>query len=128
MRKGKWAILGGVLVAVSFTGCAASGVGVGPNIDHTVVYTVTSDAPMAGMITYSVGKVAQEQATDAALPWSKTLTMGGAVPFDRPTMILLAQSGKGATSISCEITLDGAVVAKQTSTGPYATVTCNELK
>ena len=96
---------------------------------HTAVYKVTSKGgKVAGNVTYMTitgGKVGQEQATNAKLPWTKKVKLAGTGAFDYNGLTLVAQAGAGAKSISCQILVDGKSVAKQKSTGEYAVVTCN---
>jgi len=95
----------------------------------TVVYEVTAEgSATAGTISYTTvddGSVGQEQATDAALPFTKEIALKGAGAFSYGSYTIVAQAAAGSTSISCKITVDGEVVAEQTSTGEYAVVTCN---
>ncbi|QDZ16424.1 MmpS family transport accessory protein [Humibacter ginsenosidimutans] len=93
-----------------------------------VEYKVTSDATTASSITYFTinnGQSGQEQATDAALPWSKQLTLKQNGVFDFSNMSLTAMAAQGATTISCTITVNGVVKSTQTSTGSFAVVSCN---
>lgn len=84
---------------------------------HTVVLEVSG--PATADITYGIG-ADQSQETDATVPWRKELTSDNAVLIT----VLLAQS-KGTGPINCKITVDGAVVKQNTSTGEFAIVTCS---
>ena len=93
---------------------------------RTVVYSVTSDGSATGSSTYASftgGGMHQAQDTNAALPWSKILTLSGEMNI----MSLVAQASSGASdqSISCSISRGGRVIATNTSTGGYAVVTCS---
>lgn len=93
-----------------------------------VVYKVTSDAATAGSISYFTinnGQSGQEQATDAALPWTKQLTLKQNGLLDFNSMSLTAQAAQGATKITCTITVNGVVKSTQTSTGSFSVVTCS---
>jgi hypothetical protein len=95
---------------------------------RTVVYEVTSDAGTAGNVTYLTfnnGGSGQEQATEAPLPFSKTIDLEDDGMFESSIFSLTAQASADATTISCKITADGKVVAEQTSTGQYAVVSCS---
>lgn len=95
---------------------------------RTVTYEVTSDAVTATSVTFTTmddGEMGQEQATEATLPLTKEVQIGKAGAFSLDSFGVSAQAGPDATTISCKITVDGEVVAEQTSTGPYAMVMCN---
>lgn len=93
----------------------------------TVIYKVegTGSANSISWLTINNGQSSQEQATNAALPWTKTIT----VPQDEwanfSSFTLTAQNGQSSGPIHATITVDGKVVADQTSTGQYAVVTAN---
>ncbi len=94
----------------------------------TVVYEVTSDAPTAGNVTYltaSSSGTGQEQVTDAPLPFTETIEVPLEGGFDYQAFSLVAQTAQGGTTISCKITVDGEVVAEQTSTGEFSVVSCS---
>ncbi|MBO0982317.1 MmpS family transport accessory protein [Rathayibacter sp. SD072] len=91
-------------------------------------YEVTSDAATAGNITYLTyanGQSGQESATEAAVPFTKEIDVEANGAFDFSSFSLVAQASQDSTTISCKITYDGAVLAEQTSTGPFAVVSCN---
>ena len=93
-----------------------------------VAYSVTSDAQTAQSITYSTltgGKVGTEQATGAAVPFSKELDLQRGGAFDIQSFSLAAQAAQTASTISCTITVNGKQVSTQTSTGAFAVVTCS---
>lgn len=93
-----------------------------------VLYEVESDAATAGSISYATlddGNFGQEQANGAELPWSNEVEISEPGEFDFNSFTLTAQSAEGATEITCRITIDGEVVAEQTSTGDFAVVTCS---
>lgn len=140
MRKPLVALALATVLTSALAGCSSSGGG--PAIDkstpgtpspsasmgHQAVYAVTSEgAATANNISYfsiANGQSGQEQANGAALPWSKTVDLGSG-PFNFSSLSLTAQAAQGATSISCTITIDGKVKAQQTSTGPFAVVSCS---
>ncbi|WP_104126625.1 MmpS family transport accessory protein [Cryobacterium sp. Y57] len=144
MKKITFALVTGILLS-SFvlTGCssAAPGVddGAAPAADvatseaatatnNTVTYEVTSDAATAGNISYLTfndGSSGQEQATEAPLPFTNEVTLEDGGLFSSSIFSLVAQASAEATTISCKITVNGEVIADQTSSGAYAVVTCS---
>ncbi len=93
----------------------------------SLVYEVTGESTDS-LITYATfndGKAGTEQQSDQALPFTKTIPVkkGGVLSFSAYTL-----SGSNGTtskgSVSCKITLDGAVIAEQASSGPHAIVSC----
>ena len=128
------AIIIGIIVSiVSVAGVASS---ISDSIDESeaaadapisLVYEVTSDAPTAGNVTYSSFGTASDgvqQATDAPLPWSVTEEVRTGGDFEFNSYSLTAQASDVATTITCRITLDGAVISENTSTGAYAIASC----
>ncbi|HEY4455088.1 MAG TPA: MmpS family transport accessory protein [Pseudonocardiaceae bacterium] len=90
----------------------------------TIVYTVTGGH--AGDITYiSPGESVQEsQLTDrTALPWSKTWTLDPS-GYEQFSLTIEAQNAGGGT-IGCSITVNGKVIAQNSSSGEYSVVTCS---
>jgi len=80
-------------------------------------YTVTSDGGIS-VISYAT---VQGQAQDTAVTgttWTK------AIPQDVQSAVVVAQNAGGGT-ISCTISEDGKEVARQSSNGQYAVVTCS---
>ncbi|MGW5219926.1 MmpS family transport accessory protein [Nocardia sp. NPDC004085] len=103
--------------------------GIGTEIEKDITkevamtYEVTSDGPRAANISYSSsgdsGNI--EQANQQPLPWTKDVTVTGFIK----TVSVTAQAGEGATTITCKIREGDKTIAEQTSTGPYAVVTCS---
>jgi hypothetical protein len=63
-------------------------------------------------------------ATGQKLPFSKTVTeKQGLIPVYSVT----GTNGLTGSDISCKITVDGKVVAEQTSTGQFASVDCTAM-
>ena len=84
-------------------------------------YSVTGESGGAS-ITYSADtnfSIAQE--TDAALPWSKDLTIHRG---DFRVLSIIAQKG-GDGDITCSISVAGRVVNTITSSGAYAIASCS---
>lgn len=89
----------------------------------TIVYTITGRrSSMIDYVNPGPG-FQQSQITDqTTLPWSKTFT---AAPGSYTSMLLsLTAQNAGTGSISCSISIDGKVVASNTSSGQYAIVEC----
>jgi hypothetical protein len=97
-----------------------------------VVYSVESDAPTVS-VTYTTlngGNIGQEQTNNAPPPFAKTMqvensflksfTMTASIDF-----ALDLTTTPPNYKITCRITVDGKVVAEQTSTGHAAIVTCS---
>ncbi|WP_162239369.1 MmpS family transport accessory protein [Plantibacter sp. Leaf314] len=94
----------------------------------SVVYEVNGTATDASIVysTYTAGTNGTEQATGQALPFIKELTVTAGSDTDFTAFSLIATNGAEDTgSVSCKITVDGDVVAEQTSTGAYASVSCS---
>lgn len=84
-----------------------------------VVYEITGSE---GVNSITYGKGGQtSQNTDAELPWSKKAQASDGVEF----YSLSAQNGQSGGDITCKITVDGKVLAENTSNGQYAVVSCN---
>ncbi|QIS22221.1 MmpS family transport accessory protein [Nocardia terpenica] len=87
-------------------------------IGKTIVYEVISDSPTLNDVTYFDANSAEQQETDVAAPWSKTVV-------NNSTYVI---AGIGAQtngqSVTCRITVDGKVVDTKTATGQYAVVNC----
>lgn len=84
------------------------------------VLTVTGASP-ATQVTINVG-AQQTQHTGVPLPWSETLTA------DPGIVVLLAQTGSGdpSATVTCSIAPPAQRPVTNTSTGAYATVTCED--
>lgn len=115
------AIFFGVSKAVDDTKKAA-------NATHSVVYSLTGDSTDA-TVTYSTftdGKSGQEQATSQTLPFTKTIeAKGDSKSLSFNSFTLSGSNGATGTSITCDISVDGKSISTQTSSGPYANVTCS---
>lgn len=86
-----------------------------------VVYSV-SDAASASTITYSTnGMGRSSQANGVGLPWSKALD----IDRDGLNSYSLIAQNSGSGTITCSISIDGRVVDTESSSGPYAVVTCS---
>lgn len=129
--KWPWILLGGILLAILLVcgGCLLLAGGIGNEIDKetseevTVTYEVTSDGPQASNISYNAGGdgLNTEQANQQPLPWTKEVTVTGFVK----SVTLTAQADEGGTTITCRIKEGDRVIAEQTSSGPFAVVSCS---
>ena len=93
----------------------------------TISYVVTADGPISsttfGNSLY--GKLSTEQANGVSSPFQKDYFFPESqIERGYNTFGVTAQSGEGATTITCQILRNGVQTAKQTSTGPYAVVSC----
>jgi hypothetical protein len=86
-----------------------------------VVYEVIGKST-ANNVTYMKEGFAQEQQTNAKLPFKKELQFKEAIGAIAP-LSLVAQNGSSGGDITCRITVDGEVVGESTSSGQYAVVT-----
>ncbi|NYH79850.1 hypothetical protein FHR84_003188 [Actinopolyspora biskrensis] len=84
-----------------------------------VVYEVTGSE---GVNTITYGRDgATNRATGTELPWSEEQRItGGAESYS-----LSVRNGQNGGEVTCEITLDGEVLARNTADGPHTMVTCN---
>lgn len=82
-----------------------------------ILYELTG----SGRVTVSYGTANGISQQKASLPWSRTEESGGLFSFK---VVSLAAQLDGYGSVSCKITIDGDVVAEQSSSGNYAVVTC----
>lgn len=87
---------------------------------HHKIYRVESNGSF-GSITWGLNSITQD--TNAALPWEHVMETD-TVPSS--SINLIAQTMDG-TSITCKLIVDGDVVLEQTSTGPYAVVSCSRF-
>jgi Mycobacterium membrane protein/Protein of unknown function (DUF732) len=86
-----------------------------PPTDTRVTYKITSNSSTA-LVTY-IDDGSIEQASGAALPWSKKVEPG--------TFASVSAQDENGDTITCEIIAsDGSVLSKHTSTGAYAIASC----
>ena len=96
--------------------------------DVTVVYEVTGTSAASSItyMTFTDGNSGTEQANDQALPFTKEFTIKAGGTFDYSSFYVMAMNGADdAGDISCKITVDGKVLAENTSTGAYASASCS---
>ncbi|SHE25436.1 hypothetical protein [Actinomyces glycerinitolerans] len=91
---------------------------------HTIVFEVTSDTATTADITLTSldanGNISQEQLSDEALPFSKTVEIDGAVVFDASNANVLAQA-KDGTDITASIAIDDNEPVSSSGSGEFAT-------
>lgn len=88
---------------------------------RTVVYEVTGSGK-ALSITYTTdGMTSMEQQQNAALPFSKEISM----PAEAFQVFSVSAQNSGSGTISCKITVDGKVLKEASSNGQYSVVMCN---
>lgn len=126
-----WLLVAVVVIIAIVASSAGGGSGSSISGSDTIVYEITSDAShvSATYATFTDGNVGEAQDNSATPPWTKTVSAKSSwvhsfslVGLMSPT---LSGGGKDGTTISCKITVNGKVVAQQTSTGQYAAVTCS---
>lgn len=83
-----------------------------------VVYEIISDSPALSSVTYFDEKSERKQETAVSAPWTRTIAAKSTF-----AMIGVGAQTEG-TSVTCRITVDGAVAAERTATGAHATVNC----
>jgi hypothetical protein len=92
-----------------------------------VVYDVTGTSADT-TVTYSTfadGQSKMEQASNQALPWTKSITVKKGGTFDFSSFTLTASAGQDGGDVACKITIGGKVVSEQSATGSFASVTCS---
>jgi hypothetical protein len=119
-----------VVIIVVSIGSAANKVSHDAAVKHTVVYTATgNNTSTAENVTYDTlqeggGQNGEAQDTQAALPWSKTITASGL--FTSYTVsVTNGIEAPGLSGVTCTIRVDGKVVSTNTANGPGATASCN---
>ncbi|GAA4164529.1 hypothetical protein GCM10022286_26380 [Gryllotalpicola daejeonensis] len=121
------ALLAAILMTVVYAAIFSAAQSVGHDLDKkankqvTVVFQVTGTSTDATVTYSSASGSGMSQATGQKLPFSKTITeKQGLIPV----YSLTATNGTTGADIACKITVDGKVVAQQTSSGQFATVDC----
>jgi MmpS family membrane protein len=112
------------IVIVAIAASIASEVKTATHNPHTVIYRVDGDSTTADVTYFSIngdGSSGSAQEPGANVPFTKTVSAQG----DLSVYSVNAQVGQGGTTVSCSITVDGVVKAKQTSTGAFAVVICS---
>ncbi|GAB2471157.1 PASTA domain-containing protein [Xylanimonas ulmi] len=101
-----------------------AGFHVGVDVRHEVTLRVHGDSARGSVTWFAPNEWSIQQATSEPLPWSQTW-MRSSRPARHERGSVTAQRGSaGAGSISCEILVNGEIVATNTSTGPFAVVSC----
>ncbi|MFC0681735.1 MmpS family transport accessory protein [Lysobacter korlensis] len=96
------------------------------NREITVVYEVEGAAQDASIYYVSADDEGSEQVTGHALPFTKEYTVKAGGEWDWSFYSLNASNGIDDTGeITCRITIDGEVVSENTSTGEFASASCD---
>ncbi|WP_405148437.1 MmpS family transport accessory protein [Nocardia salmonicida] len=120
-------VLGGVLLVflVGLGSCIAIVATTVNEVDNeinravNVTYQVDGTG-QASSITYSGRNMDIAQDTDAALPWTKEVSIDGIFK----TVTLTASADADGGDVTCRILVGDEVLAEQTASGPYASVSC----
>jgi len=116
-----------IAVVILFAGCAALVTAASVAVNHlnkkkhTVIYAVTGDGRVD--ITYdsfTSGSSGSAQVTDQILPWTKTIVGSGIFNIYNLSATIVTGS-----TVTCSITVDGQLLSTRTSTGQFASVTCD---
>lgn len=113
-----------ILWTVAF-GAAVDGVNKEANHVATIDYDVTGTAPGAS-VTYSVfssSKNATNQEQGISLPWHKEIKTDGLGKSGTLTVMTGAEGG----TVTCKVTVDGAVAKTATAKGQFAAATCDNF-
>jgi uncharacterized membrane protein (UPF0136 family) len=125
--------LASLIIAITVTATAASVVSTSIKegtikAGETLTYEVTSDAPVAGNITYSTftsSGSGMSQNSDAPLPFKKDVPLVEGNLYATTIFSLTAMASADATTITCKVSRAGTVLATNTSTGSMAMVSCS---
>lgn len=107
------------LSTVGLAGCTSAVDKLGG--DHTVLYEVGGTAKQASITVNTPGGITT--IGDKKLPWNKTYE---AFKYSDIAASLIAQNKGTSGKVTCKITVDGKVVAENTSGGPYGIATCTQ--
>ena len=109
-------LLGAAIVIAALAGAYAFGSAGHQN--GTLVLQASGGSAMD--VTYSAGDKSSQD-TLAASPWQVTYKVTG----DMPVVSMVVQNGGGGSAtVTCSITENGQVVARNTSYGAYAVAQC----
>jgi hypothetical protein len=81
---------------------------------HTIVYSVTGSGKASSITYVTDGMTSQNQESDVALPWTKTLTLPTGEAFQ---MVSILAQGNGKGTIKVTITVDGKLYKEASATG-----------
>ncbi|ORI26020.1 hypothetical protein BJI47_01055 [Rhodococcus sp. 1168] len=119
------------LVAVTLTGCDSlpfgGGDSTGTSDSMIVEVEVTSDSASATGVRVEVdarNDPERVETTDMPLPYAETFEVSLDTPFPLTGTSVEAIADAGASWISCQITMDGEIVAEERAEGAGATVFC----
>lgn len=86
-----------------------------------VEYRVTSQPPVNASLTYINATGGIEQISSYMLPWNQVIV----VPPGTFTSISVQNTSNVTANVTCQITVDGAVVKQSTSSGAYVIASCS---
>ncbi|WP_084465793.1 MULTISPECIES: MmpS family transport accessory protein [Nocardia] len=109
----------GLGACIAIIGTAVNEVDNEINRAVNVTYQVDGTG-QASSITYSGRNMDIAQDTDAALPWTKEVSIDGIFK----TVTLTASADADGGDVTCRILVGDEVLAEQTASGPYASVSC----
>lgn len=129
-------ILAAVPIFIGVSGCSIPGLSVESNPvgggipvvteEKSVTYEVDGDGLASiNWMTVDAGNIAQESATQQALPFTKSITIDEGLGISYTALTVVAVGDQDTTNLSCIIRVDGEEVASQQSTGPFSTVSCS---
>jgi hypothetical protein len=109
MSRTKFAAAGGVLLVgaslITAPGAAAA-------VGDAVVYTVTSDAPLAG-VSYYDATGSLQQLSNQPVPWSMSITNKD----PSPTSMLVVTAVPTGQKTTCQVSVNGTVKDTKSSAG-----------
>lgn len=126
LKVARWLwIAGGVVLILALLVAAGFTISANEGDEHagseiTVTYEVRGASAEAA-VTYLGQDRGMAQETGVSLPWSKDVPVRG---WDR-IVSMTAANGPTGGDITCRILVDGRVMTEQTSSGPYASVSCS---
>jgi len=94
---------------------------------HSVTYEIDAVGGSISNVTYLTvadGKSGTSQATKVRSPFIKTIELPSSF-LDFQMFSLLGQGDESTSSISCKISVDGKVIASESSSGPFSVVSCS---
>ena len=105
------------IIVTSLVAAAANGVNDALNKEHKIEYVVTTTGP--AKVTYWNGDGSSNE--DIAADWKKEITAKG-LSF---STLSVTGDFSAATSVTCEILVDGASVSKNSGSGTAAMASCS---
>jgi hypothetical protein len=93
-----------------------------PITTHTVVYEVTGPTRSPEIRFVTDGTNATDKVEGVKLPWRKELKISVG---PGPAIVQVMAANGQADAITCSVTVDGAVVNRNTAPGQYSNVSCS---